>query len=99
MIYIKKFSLLLCTLSFVACSTITIIPSNKPIALSPPKYSKTHNYFFWGLMGEKYINTKRICRRKRVRQMQTQFTFVNSLLTLLTLGIYSPKTAKVWCSN
>lgn len=99
MIFIKKFGLLFCALSFVACSTVTIIPSKKPAIFSAPQYSKTQDFYFWGLKGEKYINTKRICGRRRVRQMQTQHTFVNSLLTLVTLGIYAPKTAKVWCSR
>jgi hypothetical protein len=29
--------------------------------------------------------------------MQSQQTFVDGLLGLVTLGIYSPQTAKVWC--
>ena len=69
------------------------------IRSSTPDYTERKNFWLVGLVGEHYVDTSKICRNRSVTQMQVQKTFGNSLVGLLTLGIYSPVTAKVWCSK
>jgi hypothetical protein len=82
-----------------ACAKATIRPNGGPALSSStaPNYEESKPYFMWGLVGEHDINVKQVCGEKDVEQMQSRTTFVDGLLTLFTLGIYSPKTAMVWC--
>lgn len=80
-----------------ACATATIRPEGGTRIGGTPNYQESKSYFFWGLAGEHEIDVAEICQGKAVEQIQSQYTFVNGLLTAITLGIYAPKTAKVWC--
>ena len=53
----------------------------------------------WGLVGEERVDVKAICQDKKVAQMQSQQTFADGALGLVTLGIYAPHTVKVWCEQ
>lgn len=88
---------LLAALYLSACATATIRPDGGTRVGGKPAYQETKNYFFWGLKGEHEIDVAAICKEKGVEQMQSQMTFVNGLLSAITLGIYAPRTAKVWC--
>lgn len=95
----KKYSALigLIALSLSACSTVTIKPDGQQKVSHEPTYQESKAFFLFGIIGEKHINVTEICNEKDPVQMQSQQTFVDGLLTVLTLGIYSPHTAKVWC--
>jgi hypothetical protein len=84
---------------FVGCATATIRPDGGPKNSAGAQYESSETFFIFGLVGEANIDVKDICGSKKVEQMQTQATFMNSFLGALTLGIYTPKTARVWCSN
>ena len=79
------------------CSTLTIHPNEQIKRSTAPTFEKNIPFYFWGLSGEDRIDVKAICGAKKPVQMQTQMTLENGLLTAITLGIYSPHTAKVWC--
>ncbi|MGC2165014.1 MAG: Bor family protein [Gallionella sp.] len=95
---IKRSVPILLILLLVGCSTVTIQPQQSGKLVTQPTYEESKNFFFWGLAGEFRFDVTKICSGKKVTQMQTQQTFVNGLLGLVTLGIYSPHTVKVWCS-
>ena len=83
-----------------ACQTVTIRPgggSSEP--KSKANYEQVHDFFLWGLIGEKYINVSSICPKRQIKQIQTQSSFWNRVVYTVTLGIYSPRTAKVWCGG
>ena len=97
---IQRFSVCLVAFFLISCQTVTISPEGQSFKYSiPPDYEQTQNFFFWGLVGESQIPVRSICKDKPVKQMQTQDTFINRLLLGLTIGIYSPRTAKVWCAD
>ena len=85
--------LLLCS----ACATVTIRPDGGARINSTPTFEQSYGFFLGGLIGEANIEVSKICKDKTPTQMQTEFTFVNGLLGAITLGLYSPRTAKVWC--
>jgi len=81
-----------------SCATSTIRPEGTAKTSSDPTWSDTKDFFLWGLVNKHRVNTKRVCGDRGVKQVQAQTSFVNGLLTILTLGIYAPRTAKIWCN-
>jgi hypothetical protein len=90
--------LLLTGLIISSCATATILPKGEGTIISNPNYEDSKSYFFWGLAGEHTIDVVEVCGDKEVSQMQSEITFGNGFVSAITLGIYSPKTAKVWCN-
>ena len=80
-----------------ACSTVTIQPEPITKQISEPSYEDSKPFFLWGLVGEERVDVRKICEDKEVIQMQSQQTFEDGFLGLITLGIFSPHTVKVWC--
>jgi len=92
----------LALLFFVGCATVTIKPgnyANQPKLSSSPTYQESKPYFLWGLVGEHTIDVQEVCGGRECVQMQSQYTFLDGFLSFLTIGLYSPKTAKVWCEG
>ena len=80
------------------CSTVTISADSDVKLASAPDYKKRKNFFFWGLMNEHSVDVNAVCEAAAPLQMQSQQTAVDVVLGVVTLGIYAPRTAKVWCS-
>lgn len=84
----------------VGCGTVTISPEGKTYHYtSVPDYVEQKQFYLWGLVPTHEVDVKTVCKGKSAKQMQAQHTFKDSALTLITLGIYSPRTAKVWCES
>lgn len=94
---VKALSITTLAVILTACSATTIRTDSAKRVDTTPTYQETQKYYLFGLIGENHINTTEICQGKSVKQMQSQTTFMNGLVEILTLGIYSPKTARVWC--
>ena len=94
----KLFVVAVMLVTVSGCATVTITQQGEQKIISHPTYEKSQAFFLWGLVGDKYIDVKEVCGTKEVKQMQTQFTFVDELLSFITLGIYAPRTARVWCN-
>lgn len=86
-----------CLLLLSGCAAVTITQQGEPEFKYRPHYEERKHFFLWGLIGEHTVNTREICRDRTVVQMQTKFEAMDVLYTALTLGIYLPRTAKVWC--
>lgn len=56
------------------------------------------NFFLWGLVGEKSLNLETICPQG-VARWQNQATFLDGFLSVITLGIYEPRTITVDCTG
>jgi hypothetical protein len=79
------------------CYSVTIRPDGGFKMATPPAFEQRQDFYLWGLVGESHIDTAKVCGARTPSQMQSQVTVVDALLGLVTLGIYSPETAKVWC--
>lgn len=61
--------------------------------------TKTHHFFVSGVAQGKAINPAEICGNiTNVAKVESQTTFINGLLSLITFGIYSPREARIYCS-
>ncbi len=90
------------------CGHVTIQPeSQRPDGTAKafakvdanPSYTGRRNYYGLGLIGEHRVNVKEICASQKVLQMQSLRSFTDASYALLTLGIYTPVTVKVWCKS
>ena len=55
-------------------------------------------YWFWGLIGEKNYEVNDICPQGRVYEVRIYNTILQSTYTILSLGLYSPRTVTIVCS-
>jgi hypothetical protein len=53
--------------------------------------------WLWGLVPAKPVDTRQTCT-KGVAQVVTEESFVNGLVGVITLGIYSPQHLRVTCA-
>lgn len=86
-------------LSLTACASVTMRPYGGEKVTTKPSFQVTKTYYWWGLKGEHTIETEKVCDKRRVLQMQSITTLSNWALQVITLGIYAPRTAKVWCEE
>ena len=80
------------------CSTD--VYCSKQTAAVAPKETITHHFFVSGIGQKKTVDAAKICGgAENVVKTETQQTFVNGLLGFITLGIYTPLEARVYCSQ
>ena len=85
-------------LLITGCAQQTFTVQNKPAAVAPRKH---HPSFlrFWN-WAEENCRCSQICGgAENVVKTETQQTFVNGLLGFITLSIYTPLEARVYCSQ
>ena len=94
----KKIPRYCMALLITGCAQQTFTVQNKPAAVAP-KETITHHFFVSGI-GQKNCRCSQICGgAENVVKTETQQTFVNGLLGFITLGIYTPLEARVYCSQ
>ena len=86
-------------LLITGCAQQTFTVQNKPAAVAP-KETITHHFFrFWNWAENCRCQPKFVAAQKMLLKTETQQTFVNGLLGFITLGIYTPLEARVYCSQ
>lgn len=72
---------------------------NNKVATEPQKVT-THHFFVSGIGQTKQIDAAQVCGgADKVVRTEVQQTFVNGLLGFVTLGIYTPREARVYCAK
>ena len=67
---------------------------------SPVAPKAHHHHFFVSGIGQKKLSMQpKFVAAQKMLLKQTQQTFVNGLLGFITLGIYTPLEARVYCSQ
>ena len=84
-------------LLITGCAQQTFTVQNKPAAVAPRKPSPSF-LRFWNWAKKTVDAAQNLWRRENVKT-ETQQTFVNGLLGFITLGIYTPLEARVYCSQ
>ena len=73
---------------------------SKQTGSSSTKGNHHHHFFVSGIGQKKTVDAAKICGgAENVVKTETQQTFVNGLLGFITLGIYTPLEARVYCSQ
>lgn len=96
----KKVSLFaLAFLTLTGCSSVAFVRVPEARTKSTPAYEAKAPFFFFGIIGGPAdVYADRICLKQQVDQVVTEYTGGDFAATLFTLGIYSPRTVKVWCA-
>ena len=95
----KKLIVAIAVCAFSGCSTVTLTPKGQIKFDTNPTYEERLPFFLGGVVGEIDVDAKKICGSRNIKQVQTQNTFVDSLLSIVTISIYSPRTVKIWCDE
>ncbi|MGK5090764.1 hypothetical protein WDW89_01960 [Deltaproteobacteria bacterium TL4] len=66
---------------------------------SSTAFNYTRDYWFWGSVGASSFELYEDCRNGRVFEVQVHSTLAQGLMTVMTLGIYSPRTIQIICSG
>ena len=96
--------LLICiglALTLSACGTDHVIR----FKLSPqqnmnttPSYQGRSHFFFWGMGQNKNYNLINACPVRGINTIETYWTWYDSLMGGLTMGIYAPESHAIYCN-
>lgn len=65
-----------------------------------PTAQNSQHFFISGLGQENITDAASVCGgAENIIKVEAQHTFVNGLVGLVTLGIYTPRDAKVYCKT
>lgn len=80
------------------CASATWVKDPSRRTYTDPAYESSRPFLFWGLlsMGEDVV-VETVCRGRGADQITTRTTWTNVLGHVFTLGIYAPKTVRIWC--
>jgi hypothetical protein len=77
-----------------------IFSENNEYKGGKPKIEKKLNYYIFGNFPHTHkLKIDEICGQKNFKQAYIDHSFVQAFVSFLTLGIYTPRTAKVWCDE
>ena len=85
-------------LLITGCAQQTFTVQNKPAAVAPKKPSPIISSFLELGRRKLSMQPKFVAAQKMLLKQKPQ-TFVNGLLGFITLGIYTPLEARVYCSQ
>jgi hypothetical protein len=68
-----------------------------PREVRPGEYQAWVNGFGFGLIGERELDVRDVCRSGRARGVAVEQTATTTLVTLLSLGLYSPRQVRIRC--
>lgn len=93
-------SALLVTLMLSGCATQSF-DINPPVAPSDQATLDTSQTFFVGGVGQSAVlDAAEVCGgAENVARVETELSFLDGLFAGLTGSIYSPRTARVYCSS
>lgn len=92
---------LLSFLTLSGCATQTFSLTDARTAVeSEPTLEKAQAFFVSGVGQQQELNAANICGGpSNVVKVETEETFLNGLLRVLSWGIYTPRDARVYCKK
>lgn len=94
----KKLALLALVLAMTGCATQRFdVQPGKSENLA---FDDAQTFWVAGIGQSQEIDAVKICGgRNKVQRVESQMTGGNVLLTIVTLGIYSPRQIRVYCAS
>jgi hypothetical protein len=69
-----------------------------PNVVKGQEHDQWNSFFLWGLVGEETLDVRQYCGGGPVAQVRTGANVLTGLVSFVTLGIYAPRMAYVWCA-
>lgn len=63
-----------------------------------PSYEGRSHFFLWGMWQKTNYNLAYVCPRNGIRAIDAHWTFYDSLMGGLTMGIYAPESYAIYCN-
>lgn len=83
----------------LATADVTVRPHGGAKTPAPPDYERRLHFFVLGFFGGvKEVDVRALCGERPIEQIRLTRTVPDVVLSLATLGIYSPRTARAWCA-
>ncbi len=83
-------------LALGACQKVSYVsPSTTP---NGKVVEKTGRFFLFGLAGSKKIKAENACK-SGVAKVDARFTVGDTVLSAITLGLYTPRTYRLYCGQ
>ena len=90
-------ALLLCALALGGCYKATFI--RDPDAVRGEEHDRWTSFFIFGLVGEQDFDVHEFCPDGRIAEVQTGANFLTGLVSVVTIGIYTPRKVYVTCAG
>jgi len=95
---VKKVFLALLITIVSGCSTQTFYINNERGVVPDKEVRQT--FFISGIGQQQDMDPAKICGGvDKIAKVESELTFIDGLLSGLTFGIYTPRTARVYCSK
>ena len=99
----KKLSLvllpLLASAAISGCMSTKLILDDKWNPSLKPSYVDYFDSYWFGLSGEPSVSLQKVCMDQKPLAVQRIKTAEDGFITVVTLGIYTPTTVKIWCGE
>lgn len=82
--------------AFAGCYNVTYVAKTRTPAAA--MYEEDMKFFLFGVVGEHDIQTAQRCP-SGLAKVHTKQTAVDVLLSIVTIGIYTPRTAQITCAQ
>ena len=97
--------LLICiglALTLSACGSDHIIRFNlaqqQQNAKAAPAYEGRTHFILWGMWQKKAYNLENACPARGISAIENHWTFFDSFMGSMTMGIYAPESYSVYCN-
>ncbi len=81
------------------CQTVTMVKDAKSNTAEDPSWQESQPFFLFGLVGERHIDVVKACNGQTPTMVAAQTTFLDGFLGVITIGIYTPRSLKIWCTT
>jgi len=63
-----------------------------------PSYEGRSHFFLWGMFQKTNYDLENVCPIRGINAVEAHWTFYDSLMGGLTMGIYAPESYSVYCN-
>ena len=81
------------------CMSTRVVFSEKWNPRAKPSYVDYLDYYWVGLKGDPVVALQNVCMDQRPQAFQRIKSSEDAIIAIVTLGIYSPATVKIWCGE
>lgn len=87
---------IIATLSGCATQSFDVNPPVGP--MSEPELEESQSFFVYGIAQGEVVDAAEVCGSvQNIARVETEQNALDSVLSFLTGGIYTPRTARVYC--
>lgn len=86
-------------LFLTGCMSTTIVYDSNWDRNAKPAYVDYFDSYLGGFAKKNTINIAKVCMDQKPLALRRIKTLEDGFLTLITAGIYSPTTVKIWCGD